>query len=58
MAKFNVRQLAEDYGITVDTVKIGENADWASPFHDLTPKQFDQVGGAAILRGDGLMLTV
>jgi hypothetical protein len=35
----DIAEAADKVGVTVDTVKVGENADWTSPFKQLTPKQ-------------------
>lgn len=42
--KLNVKDTLEEYGVTGDSVSLGENADWASGLHSLTPKQQQQVG--------------
>lgn len=42
-ARFKAKEALEEYGITSDTIKLGDNANWASPFHSLTPKQQQQV---------------
>jgi len=41
--KLNVKEALQEYGITGDTVSFGDNADWASGLHALTPKQQQQV---------------
>lgn len=41
--KLNVKEALQEYGITGDTVSFGDNADWASGLHTLTPKQQQQV---------------
>jgi protease-4 len=35
----NVKELADKYGVHVDTIKQGEIKDSGSPFHNLTPKE-------------------
>lgn len=44
-ARFKAKEALEEFGVTGDTVKLGDNANWASPFHTLTPKQQQQVRG-------------
>ncbi|KAI8464184.1 MAG: peptidase family S49-domain-containing protein [Monoraphidium minutum] len=39
MTKMNASAAAEMIGVTTDTVKVGANADWTSPFQELTPEQ-------------------
>jgi hypothetical protein len=41
--KLNVGEALLEYGITGDAVSYGENADWTSSLHALTPKQQQQV---------------
>jgi len=39
--------LVEEWGVHPDTLTLGPNANWYSPFHNLTPPQLQQVGGDA-----------
>lgn len=41
--KLNAREALQEYGITSDAVTLGDNATWASSFHELTPKQRQHV---------------
>ncbi|KAF8062053.1 sppA [Scenedesmus sp. PABB004] len=44
-AKFKLDEALAQVGVTGDAVTRGDNADWASPFRELTPKQLQQVEG-------------
>eukprot|EP00879_Flechtneria_rotunda_P033094 GHRR01036625.1.p1 GENE.GHRR01036625.1~~GHRR01036625.1.p1 ORF type:complete len:333 (+),score=114.77 GHRR01036625.1:148-999(+) len=65
-ARIKVKEALKEYGISGETIKAGENADWASGFHDLTPKQHHQVESmldetygnflAQVARGRGMSL--
>jgi len=43
MARFNVRHSLGGWGVTHDSIKVGDNADWTSPFADLAPAQRDKI---------------
>jgi hypothetical protein len=47
--KLVLKDALQEYGVTGDTISMGENADWASALNSLTPKQQQQVGAARCL---------
>lgn len=44
-ARIKVKEALGEYGVTSDTVQLGDNASWASGFHTLTPQQRQMVEG-------------
>ncbi|WIA17943.1 hypothetical protein OEZ85_009435 [Tetradesmus obliquus] len=44
-ARIKVKEALGEYGVTSDTVQLGDNASWASGFHTLTPQQQQMVEG-------------
>ena len=37
--KVNVSAMLEEYGVNVDSIKVGDNVDLLSPYSDLTKQQ-------------------
>lgn len=56
--KLNVKEALQEYGVDGDSVSFGDNADWTSGLHSLTPKQQQQVGQLRPCRGRGLCCLV
>jgi ClpP class serine protease len=42
-ARIGIKEALGEYGVTSDTVQLGDNASWASGFHTLTPQQKQMV---------------
>jgi protease-4 len=42
-ARIQIKEALGEYGVTSDTVQLGDNASWASGFHTLTEQQTQMV---------------